>query len=147
MKVYFVEQYLYKLKCINLCLRESGSRSSNDWHLPLETKDWHLLLEASSVVSKTDIQLSNPPQESGSPPRLEGTYGCIDLVEIHPSFGPLNKLFVFELEGRYQLHNESIEGVISSLSLSLALLFPIGNWYIHNFWKNKEIELVGERRN
>ena len=107
MNFFFFKQYLYKLKCINLCLKESGSRSSNDWHL---------LSDASPIVSKENIQDSNSfspnyeiikrieKQEFGSPPRLEGQYGCIDLVEINPSIGQLSRLFVLELEeGRYHL--------------------------------------------
>ena len=69
----FFEQYLYKLKCINLCVRESKSRSSNDGHLQLE---------ASHVVSNKNIQGSNPSspnyqimkktkKESRSPVRLK----------------------------------------------------------------------------
>uniref|UniRef100_A0A2N9EF67 C-JID domain-containing protein n=1 Tax=Fagus sylvatica TaxID=28930 RepID=A0A2N9EF67_FAGSY len=34
--------------------------------------------------------------ESRSPVRLEGQYGCIDLVENHPSIGQLSRLFVLE---------------------------------------------------
>uniref|UniRef100_A0A2N9J4R7 C-JID domain-containing protein n=1 Tax=Fagus sylvatica TaxID=28930 RepID=A0A2N9J4R7_FAGSY len=38
--------------------------------------------------------------ECRSPVRLEGQYGCIDLVEIHPSIGRLSRLFVLEQEER-----------------------------------------------
>ena len=98
----FFEQYLYKLKCINLCVRESKSRSLNDCHLQLE---------ASHVVYNKNIQGSNPSSpnyqnmkktkgESRSPVRLEGQYGCIDLVEIHQTIGRLSRLFVLEQEER-----------------------------------------------
>ena len=105
---FFLEQYLYKLKCIYLCLRESGSSSSND--------NCHLLLEAFSLVSNENILDSNPPfdnyqtkkVEFGSPPRLEGQYGCIDLVENHPSLGKLNRLFVLERE-RHSLRRFDLE--------------------------------------
>uniref|UniRef100_A0A2N9EFI7 Uncharacterized protein n=1 Tax=Fagus sylvatica TaxID=28930 RepID=A0A2N9EFI7_FAGSY len=113
----------------NYLVGESRSWSSNDWHLPLETTDWYLPLEASSVVSNGDIQLSNPPQEFGSPPRLEGQYGCIDLVEIHPSFGPLNRLFVFELQGRYQLHRICLKDLaFSGMSRLVGILLNGMPW-------------------
>ena len=127
---FFFEQYLDKLKFINLCLRESGSSSSND--------NCHLSLEALSLVSNENILDSNPPfdnyqtkkVEFGSPPRLEGQYGCINLDEIHPSIGQLNRLFV--LEGLYTsapANKASFIEVISLLSLSLELLFPTSNLF------------------
>jgi hypothetical protein len=89
------------LKCINLCLGESES------YFPSH-RDSYLPLVASPVVSNKNIQSSNlsspikerKKRESGSPPRLEGQYGCIDLVEIHPSIGQLSRLFVLEREQR-----------------------------------------------
>ena len=100
----FFEQDLYQLKCINLC-RESGSSSSND--------NCHLSLEAFSLVSNENIRDSNPL-------RLERQYGCIDLVENHPSIGQLNRLFV--LERLYISAPVIRKEVISLLSLSLEVL-------------------------